>query len=220
MRFKRIIDLSHPLRPGREARRLDIKRLDASEVIGAQSENDWYIMHSVGMNNHLGTHVEVPYHCLPEGADLARVPIVQFVGEAVILDLRGHGPGEAIPLAEVRRAAAEAGGVFQGDIAFCMTGWSALYGTEQYTNSPYLATASVRWLVDQGIKILGIDTMGAMEPTVSHRENHLPIFREGTLYVENLTNLEELPDSRVTIVAQPPAIEGLEAFPIRVVALL
>jgi arylformamidase len=220
MGFKKIIDLSHPLRPGREARQLKIEEIPATDITGAPSEQERYIMHRVEMDNHIGTHMEVPYHVFEDGADLARTPLEQLAGEAVILDLRGHSAGEGIPPEEVQHAAEQAGGVGQGDIAFCMTGWSQYYGGEQYDEPPFLTREAVRWLVSRGIKMLGIDTRGSMDPAFPDRQNHLPLFEAGIVYVENLAHLEAVPESRVTVVALPPAIEGLEGFPVRVVALL
>jgi len=220
MKFEKVIDLSHPLRPGREARRLEIEKLPATDITGASPEEEWYIMHRVIMDNHIGTHMEVPYHCLEDGADLAQVPVEQFVGEAVILDLRGYSPNAGIPLEDVRRAAEKVGGINQGDIVFCMTGWSQYYGAEQYAEPPFLMGEAVRWLLDRGIKMLGIDTRGSMDPAFPDRQNHLPLFKAGIVYIENLTNLEAVPESRVAVAAPPPAIEGLEGLPVRVVALL
>jgi arylformamidase len=220
LEFDKLVDLSHPLRPGREARRLEIETIDATHVTGAEAEDLWYIMHWVGMDNHIGTHIEVPYHAFEDGADLARTPVEQLVGEAVILDLRGHAAGEGISLAEVQHAADRAGGVGEGDIVFCMTGWSQYYGGELYDEPPFLTREAVRWLVGRGIKVLGIDTRGSMDPAFPDRENHLPLFEAGIAYIENLANLEAVPESRVLVVALPPAIEGLEGFPVRVVALV
>ena len=220
METKRVIDLSHTLRPGREARTLDIELIDATAMVGAPAEDDWYIMHRVVMDNHIGTHVEVPYHCFADGADLARMPVEQFVGMAAILDLRGYSAGEPIPLEAVQRAAKEAGGVGKGEMAFAMTGWSKHYGSQVYMNPPYLSREAVCWLMDQGIGILGVDTSGGMDPDSTHRDNHLPIFEAGGVYIENLTNLEAVPQSRVTVVTLPPSIEGLEAYIVRVVALV
>ena len=220
MGFKKVINLSHLLRPGREARRLEIEEIQATDITGAPSEREWYIMHQVAMDNHIGTHMEVPYHALEDAADLATVPVEQFAGEAAILDLRDHSAGESIPLEEVQRAAEQAGGVGQGDIVFCMTGWSQHYGSQQYDEPPFLAREAVHWLVGRGIKMLGIDTRGSMDPAFPDRQNHLPLFEAGVVYIENLTNLEAVPESRVSVVALPPAIEGLEGFPVRVVALL
>jgi kynurenine formamidase len=220
MILNQVIDLSHPLRPRRESPRLEIRQLPAPDITGAPTEEGWYIMHSISMDNHLGTHMEVPYHCLPEGADLAQLPVEQFVGKAVILDLRGYEPETGIPLEDVQRAAEKAGGIGRGDIALCVTGWSQYYGTEQYSEPPFLTRQAVRWLIDQGIKILGVDTRGSMDPALPDRQNHLPIFEAGLVYIENLTNLQAVPGSRVTVAALPPAIEGLEGIPVRVVALV
>ena len=230
MGFTKVVDLSHPLRPGREARCLEIERIDATQITGAAAEKAWYIMHRVEMDNHIGTHMEVPYHALEDAADLAQVPVEQFVGEAALLDLRGYTAGQAIPLDAVQRAAEQVGGIGKDDIVFCMTGWSQHYGSEQYDEPPFLTREAVRWLVSRGIKMLGIDTRGSMDPAFPDRQNHLPLFEAGIVYIENLTNLpilmeamqqlEAVPGSRVTAVALPPAVEGLEGFPVRVVALL
>jgi arylformamidase len=220
MGLTKVVDLSHPLRPGREARRLEIKRIDATQITGAAAEEAWYIMHRVELDNHIGTHMEVPYHALENAADLAQVPVEQFVGEAAVLDLRGYAAGQAIPLDAVQHAAEQAGGINKDDIVFCMTGWSQHYGSEQYDEPPFLTRETVRWLVSRGIKMLGIDTRGSMDPAFPDRKNHLPLFEAGIVYIENLTNLEAIPERRVTAVALPPAVEGLEGFPVRVVALL
>jgi hypothetical protein len=45
MKLKQIIDLSHTLPPDREARRLDIERIDATHITGASGVEQWYIMH-------------------------------------------------------------------------------------------------------------------------------------------------------------------------------
>jgi kynurenine formamidase len=59
-----------------------------------------------------------------------------------------------------------------------------------------------------------------MGPAFPDHQNDLPLFEAGIVYIENLTNLEAVPESRVTIAALPLAIEGLEGLPVRVVVLL
>ena len=220
MKINQVIDLSHPLRPGHEARTLEISQLEATQITGAPAEPGWYIMHRVVMDNHIGTHLEVPFHILEEGADLAQIPAEQYIGPTVILDLRGYGTGDGIPLEVVQSAAEKTGGIQQGDLVFCMTGWSDYYGSEQYMSPPFLAREAVQWIVGHGIKVLGIDTTGAMDPDSPDRWNHLPIMEAGVVYIENLTNLAAVPKSRVLAAALPPAIEGLEGIPVRVVAFV
>lgn len=220
MKLDQVIDLSHPLHPGREARTLEISRLDATQITGAPEEAGWYIMHRLVMVNHIGTHLEVPFHILESGADLAQIPAEQYVGEAVLLDLRGYEARDSIPLEAVQAAAEKAGGIEAGDVVFVMTGWSQHYGSERYMTPPFLVREAVQWIVGHEIKVLGIDTNGAMDPDSPDRWNHLPIMEAGVVYIENLTNLEAVPASRVMAAALPPAIEGLEGMPVRVVAFL
>jgi arylformamidase len=220
MKFERIIELSQPLHPGREARRLEIKRIPATNITGAPDDYQWYVMHWISMGSHIATHVEVPYHVFKDGADLARVPAEQFIGEAAILDLRGCQGGDRISREDVERAADRAGGIGRGDIVFCMTGWSQYYGDRRYEHPPFLDGEAVQWLAGRGIKMLGIDTNGSMDPAHLDRLNHLPIFEAGVVYVENLTNLEAIPGNRVFVIALPLAVPGLEAVTVRVVALV
>jgi kynurenine formamidase len=220
MKISRVVDLSHPLHPGDEPRRLEIRRIPATNITGAPSELHWYVMHWIMMGSHIGTHLETPYHALREGADLAKLSVQQLVGQAVILDLRSHAASKGISLETVQHAAEQAEGVGRDDIVLCMTGWSRYYGEQAYNNPPFLTGEAVGWLVDQGIKMLGIDTNGNMDPASHDRQNHLPIFRAGVTYIENLTNLEAIGQNRATVVALPLAIAGLEAIPTRVIALL
>jgi arylformamidase len=220
MKITQVIDLSHPLRPGEEARTLEIKKVQATQITGAPSEEGWYIMHQIVMDNHMGTHLEVPYHILEDGVDLGRIPAERFIGEGVILDLKGYNRRQGIPLSDTKQAAENAGGIRNGDIVFINTGWSRFYGAEEYLNPPYLSKDALIWILSYNIKILGLDTPGSMDPNNPDRENHLPIMQAGVIYIENLTNLDSVPQSRVLFAAQPPAIHGLDGVTIRVVAIL
>lgn len=59
-----------------------------------------------------------------------------------------------------------------------------------------------------------------MDRSSPGREKHLPIFETGAIYIENLTNLEEIPEKRAMVAASPPAIKGLEGVTIRLVAFV
>lgn len=215
-----IIDLSHKLYPGKEGRQLDAKQVNAPEITGAPPEPNHYIMHKVALDNHLGTHIETPYHCIAEGDNLGTIPAERLIGRGILLDLRGYQEQQAIPLERVQAAAKASGGIKEGDIVLCMTGWEKHYGTAQYFKPPYLSQSALKWIVEHKIKILGVDTTGAMNPERPDRENHLPLLGAGSMYIENLTNLESLPQSNMTIIALPPAIEGVDAIPVRVVAIV
>jgi arylformamidase len=211
---ERIVDLTQIIEPtGPDARRkFVIHKHDALlEIPGnVRPEGEWYIMSDVELMDHIGTHIEVPLHCLKEGADLAAVPVEQFVGDAAILDLSEAEAEGGVTLEQVQAAAQAAGGIRRGDIVFCRMG-----------KTKYFSTASLQWLVDQGMKLMGVDSGGVelSHDTTHANVNHLLLFRAGIPVIENLAHMDRLTQSRVKAYALPVPVKGLDAFPLRVIAI-
>ena len=74
-------------------------------------------------------------------------------------------------------------------------------------------------MIAQGAKLMGVDMGGIETRDVPNNAYHTLLFRKGVCLIENLTNLGALTKSRVTVYALPLAVEGLEAIPLRVIAL-
>lgn len=210
----RIIDLTRIIQPTNPSaeRKFVVNIHDAlHEIPGkVRPEGEWYVMSDVELMNHVGTHIEVPFHCLKDGADLAQVPVSQLVGDAVILDLRSAEAEGGVTEAQVRDAAEAAGGVHAGDIVFGQMG-----------KTGYFSTPGLKWLVDRDIKLMGVDSAGVelTHDTTHANVNHLLLFRAGIPLIENLANLDRLTKSRVTVYALPVPVKGLDAFPLRVIAV-
>jgi len=211
---ERVIDLTRVIEPtGPEAERKFVVRIhDALEEVPGKvrPEGEWYVMSDVELMSHVGTHIETPFHCLKNGADLARVPIEQLAGEAVILDLSSAKAEGGVTLKQVQEAAQAAGGIRRGDIVFCRMG-----------PTPYFSTAALKWLVEQGMKLMGVDSNGvelADDATLAN-VNHLVLFRAGIPLIENLANLDRISRPRVKAYALPIPARGLDAFPLRVIAV-
>jgi kynurenine formamidase len=58
-----------------------------------------------------------------------------------------------------------------------------------------------------------------MHDTTHANVNHLLLFRAGIPLIENLAHLDQLTQSRVQVFALPAPIKGLDAFPLRVIAI-
>lgn len=216
----RLVDLSHTIRPGAESRLFETEMIKASQVAGTPwLPGQWYIMHNIRTVTHIGTHVECPYHINENGADAATVPLENLVGEAVVADLRGLAPRTEITLSMLQNALEKAGGVQPGDFVLLHTGWDQYYETPDYHDCPYLAPEAAQWMVDQGVKMIGIDTGGAEVPGSEQHVNHHIMLDNGVPHVENVCNMAALRKSRVMLFAAPVAIVGLESFPLRVVAI-
>lgn len=220
MHFQRVVDLSHVLYPGKEGRKLDIRMLNPEEVDDGLIRQDdlWYIMHDVALVTHIGTHIEAPYHCCKDGNDLAGMPVEQLVGEAVIIDLMDAEPGSIVPKRRIQDAAEAAGGIKKGDIVYGRLGYARYYKTPKYRECPAFATDGLQWLVDQGMKLFGVDSSGIELPNNPEQINHRTLLDRGIPYIENMVNLDKLTKNRVWTVLAPLAIKGLESFPLRILA--
>jgi len=211
---ERMIDLTRVIEPtGPDAQRKFVVRIhDALEEIPGKvrPEGEWYVMSDVDLMGHVGTHIESPFHCLKKGADLSQIPLDQLGGDAVILNLVNAKAEGGVTLQQVRDAAKAAGGVRKGDIVFCRMG-----------PTPYFSTAALKWLVGQGMKLMGVDSNGVeLADDKTHANvNHLVLFRAGIPLIENLTNLNGVSRPRVKVYALPVPVRGLDAFPLRVIAV-
>ena len=117
---ERFIDLTHVIEPtdANNPRKFVVHIHDALEEIPGKvrPKDEWYVMSDVELMNHVGTHIEVPFHCLKKGADLAQISVNQLVGDALILDLREAEAAGGVTLEQVKAAAKKAGGIRRGDI--------------------------------------------------------------------------------------------------------
>jgi arylformamidase len=174
------------------------------------------IMSVVYMWSHVGTHVEAPLHFLTDGGDTASIPVERLIGPAIVLDFRHKQVNEPITLAEM-----QAGGDIQvGDRVLTMTGRHTQYRTPQSHDRPYITEEAVRWLVeDRKINCLGTDSSGFEVRGVSHHPNHRLLNNAGIPVLECLNNLVELKQPRIFLIALPLPIIGLDASPVRAIAI-
>lgn len=211
---ERMIDLTQVIQPtGPDAQRKFVVRIHDAllEIPGkVRPQGEWYVMSDVDLMGHVGTHIEAPFHCLKNGADLSQIPLEQLGGDAVILNLVNAKAEGGVTLQQVQDAAKAAGGVRKGDIVFCRMG-----------PTPYFATAPLKWLVGQGMKLMGVDTGGVelADDKTAANVNHLVLFRAGIPCIENLANLDRISRPRVKVYALPVPVRGLDAFPLRVIAI-
>ena len=206
----RVVDLTHVLLPGNEQYTLEVAR--RNERPGPEGD----IMSVVYMWSHVGTHVEAPLHFLAAGGDTASLAIERLMGPAFVLDFRRKGVNEPIELGEIRAA----GDIQVGDRVLTMTGRQNQYRTPQSHDRPYITEEAMRWLVhDRKIACLGTDSSGFEVRGVSHHPNHRLLNEAGVPVLECLTNLTELRHQRVYLVALPWPVVGLDACPVRAIAI-
>ncbi len=120
---------------------------------------------------------------------------------------------------EIEAVADQAGGVREDDIVFLKTGYVDLQDDPAFDHRPSLTAEAMEWLVERGVKLVGTDLSGLEGPlTPGHLDCHLVLLGADIPFIENLANLGQLSQSRVFVCALPIPVQGLDAFPLRVVA--
>ena len=179
--------------------------------------------------DHVGTHIDSWYHFNPDAPSVEGIPLEYCFGDGVVLDLSHKGPGAEITVDDVRNALSKIDYQLKPlDIALIRTDAAKLIETDAYlTDHPGMTKEATRWLIDQGIKVMGIDAIGFDIPVSrmfelkkfweSHR-----VMREAEYYhLENLCNLDKIPVSYGFQVAVfPLKLRGASASPVRAVAII
>jgi len=222
MNFNRLIDLSHTIIPEQGDRPMHAEMVPPPEFDDFP-EDQWYIMHNVAFLNHMYTHIEAPYHVAEDGADLASIPLEQLCGETIILNLTHVEPGADITVSMMQEAVEKAGGMKEGDIVFCRFDRDRYIDEPDEPEIPRFTPESLEWLVEHGMKLMGVDTGGIelsrqRDPRALQQHNHHILMDKGIPLIENLAHLSQLTRSRVTVFAFPVGVAKLDSFPLRVVA--
>ena len=171
-------------------------------------EKDGCNDHVVSVGTHVGTHIDAPFHMLAEGRTLDQIPIDQFVGRGVYIKVEDN----KFDLDKVKNA-----GLREGDIVLFQTGADEYYHEARYfKDSPHMPEDIARYLVEQKIKMVGMDMSGPDAPPFN---THKILLGGGVLIIENLTNLGQLAGRDFTVYALPIKLE-LDGAPARVIAQL
>jgi arylformamidase len=214
---KRVLDLSLPLYHNCVwTPFLPLPEVTRTAHVGLEG----YQMERVTIYTHTGTHIDAPAHLLKDGATLDTVAVERFQGAAVPVDLYHKGAREPITAQDFEPYESR---IEPGDFVLLCTGWGTKAGpTREYVfQSPWLRVDAANYLIEKGIKGVGID-----HPSISGMEEeedlptHQALLGAGVLILEGLAlprELLELP--KWYLVALPLPLRGASGAPARVVAM-
>jgi kynurenine formamidase len=189
---------------------------------------------------HVGTHVDAPLHFGPtvngkRAKSIDEAPIELFYGDGVVLDVRHVKPLAQITVADLQVALGKIRYKLKPlDIVLIMTGFDKYINEEKYLKEqPGMSREATLWLLEQGIKVIGIDTygfdrpFGAMAKALKDGESN-PLFpahmvgREKEYYhIEKLGNLDKIPMAcNFKVACFPQNVRGGTAGAVRPVALV
>lgn len=190
---------------------------EASRAVYAEGIE--FAIDRITMVGNTGTYLDSPWHRYAGGTDLAGLRLEQLADLPALVvragvDARGVDAALLSPLR----------GSLQGAAVLLHTGWDAHWGTPRYGDpAPFLTEDGARWLVEQGVALVGIDSLNIDDTSPAsggRRPAHSVLLGAGVPVVEHLTRLGDLPDAGARFTATPPALVGMGTFPVRAWARL
>jgi len=186
-----------------------------SFVDTAKVEVDGYAMSEYHLMNHIGTHVDAPSHQVI-GDTLDDIPLQRLVTEALVLDFSAHERG-TITRAEI---VPYLNRIKPGDIVLLYSGGARYWGTDAYwTGWCYPDAEAAQALIECGISAIGFDGPSADPVDSTTFAIHKVWLSAGRMILENLTNLDQIPERTLLVVA-PMKVRGANGAPARIFALI
>lgn len=174
----------------------------------------------LAMATHMGTHVDAPLHFLAGGKAIDEIPLEAFCGPGTVLDVQREG------VVALEREELEAVGqdVRSGDVVLLHFGYAERFGRPEYADHPYLSEGAADWLLERGVRMVGVDTVtpdlpGAHRPDDYHFPVHMKLLGAEVLIMENVgPGIAALVGRRLEVLAVPLPVQGADGSPVMALA--
>lgn len=179
--------------------------------------------------DHVGTHLDARKHMKADAPGPEGIPLEYCYGDGVLLDFTDKPVGHFITAADVQAALRKIGYALKPlDIVLIHTGASRINNTPDYlVNHCGMAGEATEWLLDQGIKMMGIDAPTFEAPVKTmfeHKrfwESHVVMLHREYYHLENMSNFDAIPKPYgFKLAVFPIKWVGTTAAPVRAVAIL
>jgi len=209
------------------------------EFRGMTPQGYWYTSNHYAASEHGGTHADAPLHFAEKGRAIDEVPLSEWIGPAVRIDVTRQCASDRdylLGVDDIKRWEKEHGTVPAGAWVIMYTGIGTRFypdrkrvlGTQRKglaalpeLSFPGFSRESAEFLVKQRkIRGIAIDTpsidFGKSKDFLVHRV----ICGADKLALENIANLNKLPASGATLYVIPVPIRGGSGAPARVFAIM
>ena len=201
-----------------------------AEKIGATKFGvDWLpATYVVVLGDHLGTHMDSLRHMREDAPGAESIPLEYCYGDGVVLDFRHLPKGSGITVSDMKEALSKIKYTLKPlDIVLIHTGAGKLQTKQEYITDHVGMTAdATNWMLDQGIKMAGIDAITfdppvwAMFERKQFWEAHRVMMTREYYHLENLNNLDLLPPHGFKLSVFPIKWVNTTGSPVRAVAIL
>jgi kynurenine formamidase len=171
-------------------------------------------------SDHIGTHVDAPFHFFPEKGTIESVPLERLVGPAVWLDFSDKPAERPITPAMLDAACVRAGTTVEPGDILLFRAWPGSHTDDGFLRCAGFNGAAAEWAVAKGIKALGCDLATPDDPSDMARPVHLALLSRDIPIMEHIVHLQTVPVHRFQFVGVPLRIKGATGSPIRAMAIV
>lgn len=202
------------------------------ESWGPSPAGYWYAAGRFRLSEHVGTHLDSPIHFAESRHTTDQIPLRQLVGPALRIDVSSQDPNYQVTAEDLLAFEKRHRRIPPGAIVLIHTGWSRFWpdrkrylgsdtpGDTSNLHFPGLSKAAADLLVSRQVDAVGIDT-ASLDPGSSRDYPVHRALNAANIYgLENVANLERVPNRGATLIALPMLIQGSSGAPVRIIAIL
>jgi len=196
----------------------------------------FYASNSFCAPEHGGTHLDAPIHFSQGSLTVDQIPLRQLMAPAVVIDISAKSATDAdyrLTVADVADWEQHNGAIQPGTIVLLRTGWGSRYGDRKKyfgddtpgatdkLHFPSYSEDSARYLVsNRHIAALGVDTASIDYGQSKDFIVHQIAMGANVPGLENVANLDRVPERGAWVFALPMKIAGGSGAPLRIVAVV
>ncbi|MEO1373417.1 MAG: cyclase family protein [Cyanobacteria bacterium J06635_10] len=199
----------------------------------ADLQRDGYYLRKFSLGEHSATHINAPISFHGNGTGIEEYPADSLVVPAVVIDIRSSvaaNPDYVLSIADIQAWENKYGEISNGCVVLLRTGWQekwddgkAFFNQDVRGNMhfPGFGVDAAKLLIEKrNIAGIGIDTHGVdAGKDTSFTINRL-MLEKPRIVLENLTNLEQLPATGITLVIGVLRLRSGAGSPVSAYALL
>lgn len=214
--MRKIIDLTMTLEEGMTTfwgewhPKVEIEQMGFHEKVNRETRR-------LTIGTHTGTHMDAPRHFIEEGETIENIPLDVLVGPAYVVDLSDSLEFEEVDTQKLS-SRIDTDNIERLIVRF---DWDLKLDSEDYYfNHPFFSEDACQWMVDNGCKVLALDTPQPDNPknckgAEKDAPNHKILLSKGVALVEYLVNIRSIGSKEVDLVVAPLKIKDGDGSPVR-----
>ncbi len=225
---KRVVDLTYPLHA-------DFPTFSGEAQFSMEAQathaGDGYADFNLMMGEHTGTHIDAPLHFSADGLSVDALEPRHLITPLVVIDIRAkaeHNPDAQLTPDDIRAFTKRFGDIPLYASVVMRSGWQRFMGTGRYRgfdgtsqHYPGFHVEAVEMLIEDGnAASIGVDTLSLDYGATTDFATHRAWLPSGRFGIENLANLDAVPEHGAQIFIGAPKHQGGSGGPARILAVV